>query len=78
MAQSKTIDNKRYYKCKSCGSNTEECLDHWKKKPQKKKNVCPDCIRKAKLARQVAEERAYDAGYEFISKLPGHGLRWRY
>ena len=44
-----TIDDKRYYKCKWCGKLTVEDLKQWNSKPQRKKNICPVCVEKAKL-----------------------------
>ena len=44
-----TIDDKRYYKCKWCGKFTVEDLKQWNSKPQRKKNICPVCVEKAKL-----------------------------
>ena len=53
----------RYYVCKICGKKAGEWLSEWKKKPQKDKNVCPDCLKKRRIARQTAKERAKYKGY---------------
>ena len=44
-----TSDGKRNYKCKRCGKWTVEDLKQWNSKPQRKKNICPVCVEKAKL-----------------------------
>ena len=54
-----TIDDKRYYKCKWCGKFTAEDLKQWNYKPQRKKNICPVCVEKAKL-------KVQNKGYNLI------------
>ena len=58
-----TVNGMRLYKCKRCGNDTSEPIYRWRKKNQNKKNICPGCISKDKLAKQTARERAEDMGY---------------
>lgn len=48
----------RKFQCKRCGKHRTEPYATWKKKPQKHKNVCLICLQNARVAAQVAEERA--------------------
>ena len=61
-----TSDGKRNYKCKRCGKWTVEDLKQWNSKPQRKKNICPVCVEKAKLKSQELKERSLcDSHYLF-------------
>ena len=61
----KTIDGFRLYRCKRCGKDTKENIHWWRKKPQEKKNICFECLRKRNLALQTNRERCADRGYTF-------------
>ena len=54
----KTVGFQRIFTCKKCGKETAEYMSQWRKKRQTEKNVCLDCIRKSKLAKQTAREMA--------------------
>lgn len=71
FAVSYTDNGERSFKCRSCGVRTREDIRYWKKKKTKDKNICFQCIRNRKLARETAEERAkYDpAPYLFSTFL---------
>lgn len=53
-----TRDNIRYFKCKCCGFVHGEPLDKWRKKPQKNKNICLDCISRRDALRRESVEQA--------------------
>ena len=61
-----TIDGKRNYKCKRCGNWTVEDLKQWNSKPQRKKNICPVCVEKAKLKQLELKERSLYGSYNLI------------
>ena len=63
----KTEGMTRYYRCKRCSAETTEPLRSWKQKPQKLKNVCPFCIKKAENQEAARREAGRNAGYGFFS-----------
>lgn len=63
----KTEGMTRYYICKRCGAGTAEPMRSWKQKPQKLKNVCPFCIKKAEIKKENRIEEARYAGYGFFT-----------
>lgn len=52
-----TTGNQRSFVCRKCGKAAVEGLYRWRRKPQKLKNVCFECIRRAETARLDAQER---------------------
>lgn len=62
---SKTIDGVRHFVCKKCGQKKQEGIAHWKKKSQKDKNVCLDCIKRRKIMEQTREEMGLSIGSFF-------------
>lgn len=61
-----TIDGARHFTCKRCGERIIEPLKSWRKKPQKDKNICQDCLRGREVARQTAREKAYLYGHRYF------------
>lgn len=60
----KTVNGMREFKCRLCGAEVSMNLYKWRKKPQKEKNVCDNCIKNREIKRQTAIERARYEGYE--------------
>lgn len=60
-----TIGGSRFYKCKSCGKDIQEGIYFWHKKPQAKKNICFDCLKKKEIRRQTLREMNEDRGHSF-------------
>ena len=61
----KTIDGIRHFVCKKCGQPKQEVVYYWKKKSQKDKNVCLDCIKRRVIMKQTREEMGLDIGSFF-------------
>lgn len=62
---SKTVDGVRHFVCKKCGQPKQEGIAHWKKKSQKDKNVCLDCVKRRKVMEQTRKEMGLDIGSFF-------------
>lgn len=62
----RTVGQVRIFVCKTCGHEVHEGLYKWRKKPQKKKNVCLNCIGRQEVARNDARERAIFAPYLYL------------
>lgn len=53
----------REFICKRCGNHERIPMHIWIRKPQNKKNICSDCIKKELISAQTAEEKAMFARY---------------
>ena len=61
----KTVGNIRHFVCKKCGQPKQEGIYHWKKKKQKDKNICLECIKRRDVMRKTREEMGLDIGTIF-------------
>lgn len=59
-----TKDGVRYFTCKRCGLRNAEPLDHWRKKPQKYKNICHLCLGSYEDVMTEARARAHLYGHK--------------
>ena len=61
----KLLPATREYVCRYCGQEISESYASWKKKSQKDKRHCPDCLKKRAIAKQTKAEMAHENPFKY-------------